>query len=104
MTVLVVLSMFLGLLGGYVVCFLTGVPAVDTYVYGIQSFFREFYVWTSIVKSMIFGFIIASVSAYFGYKAKGGAIEVGKASTDAVVINNILVLVSDLLFTQLVMA
>ena len=42
MPVLVVLSMFLGLLGGYVVCFLTGVPAVDTYVYGIQSFFREF--------------------------------------------------------------
>ncbi len=104
MPVLVVVSMFLGLFGGYMVCLLTGVPPVDTYVYGIQSFFRDYYVWTSIVKSMIFGFIIASVSAYFGYNTKGGSIEVGKASTDAVVINNILVLVSDLVFTQLVMA
>jgi phospholipid/cholesterol/gamma-HCH transport system permease protein len=52
---------------------------------------------------MIYGFIIASVSAYFGYHVKGGSLEVGKASTDSVVINNILILAADLVFTQLVM-
>jgi phospholipid/cholesterol/gamma-HCH transport system permease protein len=52
---------------------------------------------------MIFGFIIASVAAYFGYFAKGGSLDVGKASTDSVVINSILILITDLVFTQLVM-
>ena len=51
---------------------------------------------------MIYGFIIASVSAHNGYNVKGGSIEVGKASTDSVVINNILILITDLAFTQLV--
>lgn len=68
-----------------------------------NSVFRESFVWTSILKSMIYGFIIASVSAYFGYHVKGGSLEVGKASTDSVVINNILILAADLVFTQLVM-
>ena len=76
---------------------------VATYVYGLRAFFREFFIWYAIVKSMIFGFIIASVSAYFGYSVKGGALEVGKASTDSVVINSVLILMTDLVFTQLVM-
>jgi len=50
-----------------------------------------------------FGFIISSVSAYFGYTVQGGALEVGKASTDSVVINSVLILMADLVFTQLVM-
>ncbi|HBG41320.1 MAG TPA: ABC transporter permease [Porphyromonadaceae bacterium] len=103
MPVLVIFSMFMGLFGGYIICAMTGTPPVATYVYGVQSFFRESFVWYSMVKSMIFGFIIASVAAYFGYTAKGGALEVGKASTDSVVINSILILMTDLVFTQLVM-
>ena len=103
MPVLVIFSMFMGILGGYAICIFTGVPTVDTYVYGIQAFFRESLVWYSIVKSMIFGFIIASVSAYYGYTVKGGALDVGRASTDSVVINSILILITDLVFTQLVM-
>ncbi|MDO5523287.1 MAG: ABC transporter permease [Bacteroidia bacterium] len=103
MPVLVVLSMFLGLFGGYVICLFTGVPPVSTYIYGIQFFFREQFVWTSIIKSMMYGFIISSVAAYYGYSVKGGSLEVGKASTDSVVINNVLILATDLVFTQLVM-
>ena len=101
MPVLVVFSMFTGLVGGYVICQALGIPSVDTYVYGIQAFFRESLVWYSIVKSMMFGFIIASVAAYFGYNAKGGALEVGQASTNSVVINSVLILVWDLVYTQL---
>ncbi len=102
MPVLVAISMFLGIFGGYVICSATGIPPVSTYVYGIQYFFRERFIWHSILKSMIYGFIIASVSAHNGYNVKGGSIEVGKASTDSVVINNILILITDLAFTQLV--
>ena len=103
MPVLVIFSMFLGIVGGYVICVVTNVPPPDTYIYGLQSFFNEFFIWYSIIKSMIFGFIIASVAAYFGYYAKGGSLDVGKASTDSVVINSVLILITDLVFTQLVM-
>ena len=103
MPVLVIFSMFLGIIGGYVICVVTNVPPPETYIYGLQSFFNEFFIWYSIIKSMIFGFIIASVAAYFGYYAKGGSLDVGKASTDSVVTNSVLILITDLAFTQLVM-
>ncbi len=103
MPVLVIFSMFMGLFGGYIICLVMGTPSVGTYVYGIQAFFNESFIWYSIVKSMLFGFIIASVAGYFGYTVKGGALDVGKASTDSVVINSILILITDLIFTQLVM-
>ncbi len=102
MPVLVAFSMFLGMFGGYAICYVTGIPSVETYIYGMQFFFRERFVWYSIIKSMLYGFIIASVSAYHGYFVKGGSTEVGKASTSSVVINNILILAADLAFTQLV--
>lgn len=103
MPVLVIFSMFMGLFGGYIICLVLGTPSVETYIYGIQAFFRESFIWYSIFKSMLFGFIIASVAGYFGYTVIGGALDVGKASTDSVVINSILILVTDLVFTQLVM-
>lgn len=102
MPVLVIFSMFLGLFGGYVICAVTGTPPVSTYEYGLRTFFRPAFVTYSIFKSMIFGFIIASVSAYFGYNARGGALDVGRASTESVVINSILILIADLVFTQIV--
>lgn len=101
--VLVVLSMFLGIFGGYFVCHFTHIVAVADFEYGIQSFFKPFYVWYSIIKSICFGGIIASVSAFFGYHAEGGSLEVGKASTNAVVISSILILISDLVLTNLMM-
>lgn len=101
--VLVVLSMVLGIVGGYFVCHFTHVVAVADFEYGIQSFFKPFYVWYSIIKTIFFAFIIASVSAFFGYHADGGSLEVGKASTNAVVISSILILISDLVLTNLMM-
>jgi phospholipid/cholesterol/gamma-HCH transport system permease protein len=103
MPVLVIFSMFVGLMGGYVICLIFSNPSIDTYIYGIQAFFRASFVWNSIFKSMIFGFIIASVSAFYGYNAKGGALEVGQASTNSVVTNSILILAANLLFTQTTM-
>lgn len=101
--VLVVFSMFFGIVGGYLVCIFTNAVPESTFEFGLQSFFKEFYIWYAIFKSFIFAFIIASIAAYFGYYAKGGSLDVGKASTNAVVISSILILVSDLLITNLIM-
>lgn len=101
--VLVVLSMFFGIIGGFGVCMITQTVSVADFEYGLQSFFNEFYIWYSIMKSVFFGFLIASVAAYYGYFAKGGSLDVGKASTNAVVVTSILILISDLIITDLMM-
>lgn len=101
--VLCVLSMFMGLLGGYLIAQFTTMISVENYVFGIQSFFTEWYVWYGIIKTYFFAFIITSVAAYFGYYVKGGALEVGKASTNAVVSSSILILLADVILTKLLL-
>lgn len=101
--VLVIICMFTSLLGGYGVCVLTGIVDVDTYLYGIQTMFIEWYVWFALIKSLFFAFIISSISAYYGYYVKGGSVEVGKASTNAVVMSNIMILVVDVILTKLLL-
>ena len=101
--VLVVLSMFMGLLGGWFIAEFTTMISVENYVYGIQSFFNEWYVWYGIIKTLFFAFIITSVAAYYGYYVKGGAMEVGQASTRSVVSSSILILLSDVILTKLLL-
>ena len=102
-TVLVIFSMFTSLWGGYMVCAVTGLVPVSTYVYGIQTMFIEWYVWYAIIKSLFFAFVISSVASYFGYYVKGGALEVGKASTNAVVSSSILILLLDVILTKVML-
>ncbi|MFV0468469.1 MAG: MlaE family ABC transporter permease [Dysgonomonas sp.] len=101
--VLVTLSIFLGILGGYAVCIFGHIMPVSDFEYGLQSFFKQFYIWYAIIKSIFFAFIVATVASYFGYYARGGSLDVGKASTNSVVMSSVLILVSDLLITQLMM-
>lgn len=101
--VLCILSMFMGLLGGYLIAQFTTMLSVETYNFGIQSFFNEWYVWYGIIKTYVFAFIITSVAAYYGYYVKGGALEVGKASTNAVVSSSILILLADVILTKLLL-
>jgi len=74
---------------------------VDDLPLGIQHSFNPWFMWMSIVKSLFFAYIIASVSSYFGYTVEGGSVEVGKASTDAVVSSSVLILFSDVFLTQM---
>lgn len=101
--VLCILSMFMGLMGGYLIAQFTTMISVENYTYGIQSFFTEWYVWYGIIKTYVFAFIITSVAAYYGYYVKGGALEVGKASTNAVVSSSILILLADVILTKLLL-
>lgn len=103
MPVLVLICMGTSLLGGYLVAQLTDIITVSRYVYGLQALFTEWYVWYALIKSLVFAFIIASVASFFGYYVKGGALEVGKASTNGVVSSSILILLFDVILTKLLL-
>ncbi|OYT12659.1 MAG: ABC transporter permease [Bacteroidetes bacterium 4572_114] len=101
--VLIIFSMVLGLLGGWFAMLLTGLVSLDQYIEGLRAWYDPFTVTYALIKTEVFAFIIASVSAYKGFTVKGGSIEVGKASTDAVVICTILIVFFDLILTQMLL-
>ena len=95
--------MSISLFGGYLVAVFTDLITVSRYVYGLQTMFQEWYVWYGLIKSLVFAFIIASISSFFGYYVKGGALQVGKASTDGVVSSSIFILLFDVILTKLLL-
>lgn len=101
--VLCILSMFFGLVGGAIIAQFTDMLSMENYIYGIQSFFNEWYIWYSLIKTLVFAYIITSVAAYYGYYVDGGSLEVGKASTNAVVSSSILILLADVILTKLLL-
>ena len=101
MPFLVIFSSATGILGAYATAYIGHVLAPEDLTLGLQHSFKDWFVWMSIIKSLFFAFIIASVPAYFGYTVEGGSVNVGKASTDAVVSSSVLILCSDVFLTQL---
>jgi len=101
--VLVVISMFLSITGGYLGGSLSGAVTPAEYMQGITTDFNPYTIVVALVKAFVFGFIITSVPAYEGFYVKGGALEVSQASTRAVVISCISILVCDYLVTQLLL-
>jgi phospholipid/cholesterol/gamma-HCH transport system permease protein len=99
--VLVTFSIFAGIIGAYATAWFGNIINQEDLTYGLQYAFTEWFIWCGIIKSLFFAFIIASVSSFFGYTIEGGSIEVGKASTDAVVCSSVLILFADLFLTQL---
>ena len=99
--VLVTFSIFAGIIGAYATAWFGQIINQEDLTYGLQYSFKEWFIWCGIIKSLFFAFIISSVSSYFGYTVEGGSIEVGKASTNAVVCSSVLILFSDLFLTQL---
>jgi phospholipid/cholesterol/gamma-HCH transport system permease protein len=98
---LVILAAFLAIAGGYAAGTLAGLLTPSEYEYGIQIDFIPFNVTFGLIKSFVFAFLITSISAYKGYHTRGGALEVGKASTNAVTNSCIAVLLADFLLAQL---
>ena len=103
MPVLVAFCIATSFLGGFFVAAFTDIIPVSRYVYGLQALFQEWYVWYGFIKSLFFSFVISSVSAFYGYYVHGGALEVGKASTNAVVSSSILILLLDVVLTKLLL-
>ena len=103
MPFLVIICIGTSLIGGYLVAVFTDIISVSRYVYGLQALFNEWYVWYGLIKSLFFALIIASVASFFGYYVKGGALDVGKASTNGVVSSSILILLFDVILTKLLL-
>ncbi|MDX9907639.1 MAG: ABC transporter permease [Bacteroidales bacterium] len=101
--VLIVISMFLGLIGGLVACLLLDLTSFTVYVDGLQAWYEPWSVSYALIKTVIFAFIIVSVSGFNGYIIKGGALEVGNASTKAVVQSSILIILFNLLLTEILL-
>ena len=100
---LIIISMFLGVFGGMLISWATGIVTVNDYIYGIQYDFKPFSITYALIKSLVFAFVITSISSYFGYYAKGSALEVGRSSTDAIVYSSILILLLNYILTQLIL-
>ena len=100
---LMLLSLALGVLGGYFVVEFTQIIPTSSYITGIKAFYNGFYIWYSCFKMSLFCFMISSISAYNGYYAKGGSLGVGRSSTRAIVTTSILILLADLIVTQLML-
>ena len=97
---LVIFSIAAGLGGAYCTAF-AGIITVDELNIGFHYDFKQWFIWASIIKSVCYAFIIASVSCYHGYYVEGGSFDVGKASTNAVVSSSMLILFADIFLTPL---
>lgn len=101
--ILVIFSIAAGTAGAFAIGEFTGIINAQDLTTGLQYEFQEWYIYCSVIKSLAFAFIITSVASFYGYTVSGGSIEVGKASTNAVVSCSILILFADIILTQLLM-
>ena len=98
---LVCIGAFISIIGGYLAVVPTNWFSHAEYIRGLRSFFVPYNVWMMFVKAIVFAFILTTVPCYQGYFVKGGSIELGDASTRAVVYSNILILLSDYIIAML---
>jgi len=101
--VLIVISIWLGVLGGWIAMEASGLVTTTDYLYGIRIDFDPYIVFYALIKTVFFAYIIATVAGYYGYVTEGGALEVGQASTKAVVYSSILIILFNLILTQILL-
>ncbi|MDR0699776.1 MAG: ABC transporter permease [Tannerella sp.] len=101
--VLVIFSMTTGIAGGIAASYTGGGMTPSSFEFGLQFYFNSFYILYSIIKSIVYAFIISSISSFFGYTVKGGSLMVGKASTNSVVMSSIMILLADVLLTHIML-
>ena len=100
---LIIISIFLGVFGGWLASYVTDVVPLSHFTYGILFEFSQYDVFYALIKTVVFAFLIASISGYFGYITKGGALEVGHSSTKAVVFSSIFIIIFNLILTQILL-
>jgi phospholipid/cholesterol/gamma-HCH transport system permease protein len=101
--VLIIFSMVLSIFGGWISLLLSNLCSTETYLLGIRTDFKVFNIIYALTKTVVFGFLIASIASFYGYYVKGGAVNVGKASTQAVVISSICILIANFILTQMIL-
>jgi phospholipid/cholesterol/gamma-HCH transport system permease protein len=102
--ILTLIAIIVGILGGWMAGTLSGVVTSENFIYGIQYAFIPYYITYSLIKTVFFAFIITSISAFQGYYVEGGSLEVGRASTKAVVYSSVTILLFNVILTQLLLS
>jgi phospholipid/cholesterol/gamma-HCH transport system permease protein len=98
------IAMFLGILGGMAACVYGGFSSLDDYIIGIQTDFIPFHITYAFIKTIVFAFVLATVPSYHGFYMKGGALEVGKASTTSFVWTSVLIILLNYILTQMLLS
>jgi phospholipid/cholesterol/gamma-HCH transport system permease protein len=101
--VLIVFSMWMGILGGWLAMLATGLLSTTDFVHGIRVDFLGYTIFYALTKTVFFAFLISSISGFYGYITQGGALEVGQASTKAVVFSSVMIILFNLVLTQLLL-
>ena len=99
----ITISMFVGIFGGLLAMTFAGVPS-EAFITGIQMDFEPYHIFYSYIKTILFALILATVPSYHGYYMRGGALEVGKASTKSFVWTSIIIIVVNFIITQLLLS
>lgn len=100
---IITISMFLGILGGWVACVYGGFASSQDFIDGLQTDFNAYQIFYSYVKTMFFAFILATIPSFHGYYMTGGALEVGKASTSSFVWTSVVIIIVNYIITQLML-
>ena len=100
---LVIIAMGLGIYGGRLAGSLSGILSTDTYDRGLMQNFVPYNIFFALIKAYAFAFIISSIPAYYGYHVKGGALEIGRSSTTAVVVSCIAILFVDYILAAILL-
>lgn len=99
----IAIGMFLGILGGMAACVYGGFSSLEDYIYGIQTDFIPFHMVYAFIKTFIFAFVLATIPAFYGFYMKGGALEVGKASTTSFVWTSVAIILLNYFLTQMLL-
>jgi len=98
------ISICLGIVGGWLAAVYGGFVGSDEFIRGIQTDFHPFHITYAFIKTFIFGFVLATIPSFHGFYMKGGALEVGKASTTSFVWTCVVIILIDYLLTQLLLS
>ncbi|EGV43250.1 ABC transporter permease [Bizionia argentinensis JUB59] len=98
------IAMFLGIVGGLAACYFGGFVSIEDYIIGVQMDFIPFHITYAFIKTIVFAFLIATIPSFYGFYMRGGALEVGKASTTSFVWTSVMIILSNYILTQLLLS
>ena len=98
------ISMFLGIFGGWIAGVYGGFATAEEFIQGLQTEFIPFHIGYAFIKTIFFAFLLSTIPSFHGYYMKGGALEVGKASTVSFVWTSVLIILVNYILTQLLLS
>ena len=101
---LITISMFIGIFGGYIAGVYSGYLSSEEFIFGLQDSFIPYHITYAFIKTAVFGFLLATIPSYYGYYMQGGALEVGKASTQSFVWTSVAIILTNYILTQILLS